>query len=59
MNTIFLNVIFLIFTLIIFFKIIGYGLYEIKQENNLYGGTIVIIFSLISIIFSNIMVWLH
>ena len=59
MNIIFINIIFLIFTLIIFLKTIGYGLYEIKQEKNPYGGIACIIFSLFSIIFSNIMVWTH
>jgi hypothetical protein len=58
MNTVFINIIFLIFTLIIFFKIIGYGLYEIKQENNFYGGIVTIMFSLVSIIFCNIMIWI-
>ena len=57
-NTIFINIIFMISTIIIFFKIIGYCIYEFKQENNLYGGISTILFSLFSIIFCNIMLWI-
>ncbi len=59
MNTIFINFIFFIFTLIIFVKTIGYAMYEIRHENNLYGGIAIIVFCFISIIFYNIVVLTH
>ena len=59
MNTIFINFIFFIFTLIIFIKTIGYAMYEIKAENNLYGGIAIIVFCFISIIFYNIVDLTH
>lgn len=59
MNTIFINFIFFIFTLIIFVKTIGYAIYEINQEKNLYGGIALIFFCLFSIIFYNIVVLTH
>ena len=50
-----------IFTIIstyILFKTIGYGLYEINNENNKSGGNTVIVFSILVTIFTNIIIWL-
>lgn len=40
-------VLFVVVNIFIFIKVLAYGLYEIKQENNKFGGITVIIFSLL------------
>lgn len=55
MNSIVYNIIFLIFTLYILLKTIGYAIYEIKECNNKIGGIVVISFSTAVVIFVNIM----
>ena len=39
-------ILFVIVIIFIFLKVVSYGLYEIKQENNKFGGITVIVFSL-------------
>ena len=58
MHTLFINIIFLIITLSILGNTISYGIYEYKQEKNHFGGIFVIVFSIISILFSNIIIWI-
>ena len=58
MKTIYVKIIFLIYTTIIFIYISSYSKYEITKNNNIFGGIFVFIFSLISIILSNIMFFL-
>ncbi len=55
MNTFIFNVIFLLISLYILFKAIGYGIYEINEKENKSGGISVIAFSIIVVISSNIM----
>jgi len=55
MNTIFTKMIFFIFTIFIFLYTCSYAGFEITKKNNLSGGIIIFVFSLISTIFSNIM----
>lgn len=57
MNIVFLDILFLLFSLFILGRTISYGLYEIKAEKNLFGGFSVIIFSSICILFCNIVIW--
>ena len=57
MLTLAYHVLFLIFTIYVLIKSISYGLYEIKQEENKFGGKLVIAFSVFSVVFSNIIVW--
>lgn len=45
-------ILFIIINIFIFIKVLAYGLYEIKQENNKFGGITVIIFSLLVTILS-------
>lgn len=59
MNNAFIDFVFLLFTLGLLCKVIAYGLYEIKNENNLFGGICTIAFSVASVVFSNIMVWIN
>ena len=40
-------ILFIIVIIFIFLKVVAYGLYEIKQENNKFGGITVIVFSLV------------
>ena len=42
----------------ILLKVIGYGIYEITQENNKFGGIVVISFSCFVVIFANVVLWL-
>ena len=50
---------FLIISLYVLLKTIGYALYEINTVKNKSGGIVVITISFIIIIFSNIMVWMY
>ena len=54
MNTLFIKIIFLIFTFVIFIYSSSYAKYEITKKNNIIGGIIVFVFILFSIVFSNI-----
>ena len=54
MNTIFTKIIFLIFTIFIFIYSCSYSGFEITKKNNLSGGIFVFFFSLLSVVFSNI-----
>lgn len=49
--------IFILSSIFVFVNTVSYGLYEIKQEKNTYGGVLVIVFSIFCIIFSNIVVF--
>lgn len=58
MSSIIYHILFLIISLYILLKTIGYGLYEINTVKNKSGGIVVIIFSILVVIFSNIFVWI-
>ena len=45
-------ILFIIVIISVFLKVVAYGLYEFKQENNKFGGITVIVFSLIVSILS-------
>ena len=45
---------FIVATVFILIKTISYGLYEIKTQNNKSGGIAVICFSIIVVVFANI-----
>ncbi|MBQ3415734.1 MAG: hypothetical protein IJH39_10465 [Clostridia bacterium] len=53
------DIIFLLVTSFICLKAIGYGIYEIKEKSNKFGGTFIALFSLFSTIFANIMIKLY
>ena len=57
MITIVHYIIFFLITLYILLKVIGYGIYEIKQEHNKFGGIVVITFSCFVVIFANLVLW--
>ena len=54
MNTIFIKIIFLIFTIFIFLYCSSYAKFEITKKSNIIGGIMVFIFTVASIIFSNV-----
>lgn len=55
MNRILYFIVFLIVTLYIILKTIGYAIYEIKEQNNKIGGIIIIFFSTLVVVFVNVM----
>ena len=55
MNSIIYFIVFLIITLYILLRTIGYAIYEIKEQNNKIGGIVIISFSILVVIFVNIM----
>ena len=59
MPTFVYHLFFLIISIYILLKVIGYSLYEINTLKNKSGGIVVIAFSIIVVIFSNVMVWLN
>ena len=59
MDNIAYKIIFLIFTLYILIYSTSYGIHEIKKENNTYGGFSVIFFTIFSIVFGNIIIWIR
>ena len=59
MNSIIYFIVFLIITLYILLKTIGYAIYEIKEQNNKTGGIVIISFSILVVIFVNIMMFIR
>lgn len=59
MTNIIYDLIFLLISIFILLKAIGYAIYEIKKLNNKVGGITIISFSILVIIFANIMMWIH
>ena len=55
MNTFFIKLIFLIFTIFIFLYSASYVSFEITKNNNISGGVMVFAFTIISIVLSNVM----
>lgn len=53
------NFVFLVSSVFIFVRAIYYGIYEIKNENNKYGGIAVIAFSLLVTVLVNIVIWIR
>lgn len=59
MTNIIYDLIFLLISIFILLKAIGCAIYEIKELNNKVGGITIISFSILVIIFANIMMWIH
>ena len=59
MSSIIYDIIFLLISLYILLKTIGYGLYEIKEKMNKSGGITVIAFSIIVVIFANTIMFMN
>ncbi len=54
MSTIIYQLIFIFITIFIFFKTVGYAIYELKEKQNKVGAITVICFSFLVIVFSNV-----
>lgn len=52
-------IVFIFTTVFILVKTISYALYEINTENNKYGGIAVIFFSILVVVFANIVVFIR
>ncbi len=53
-----MKIVILFLSIWIFIKTVSYGLFEIKQNKNKFGGVMVIILALISSIFPNTVMWI-
>ncbi|NLC87812.1 MAG: hypothetical protein GX682_03440 [Clostridiaceae bacterium] len=51
------RLVFLFFTIYVLINSISYGIYEIKNEKNKFGGSMIIAFTIFSIILGNVMIW--
>lgn len=58
MVNIFYRFLFLIFSIFVLLKSIFYALYEIKTQDNKSGGIAVICFTIVVLIFTNIIIFL-
>lgn len=59
MTSVIYKLFFLLLTIWILLKAIGFAIYEIKKLDNKTGGVVVICFSVLVIIFANIMMWIR
>lgn len=59
MLSFFYHALFLVFTIYVLIQSVSYGLYEINEQNNKFGGRVVILFTIFSVVFSNIIVWMN
>lgn len=58
MVNIFYHFLFLIFSVFVLLKSVFYALYEIKTQENKSGGVAVIVFTIIVLVFANVVVFL-
>lgn len=56
MTTIAYDLIFFFTSIYILLKVIGFAIYEIKEMNNKVSGIVIISFSILVVIFANIMI---
>lgn len=56
MTTIAYDLIFFLTSLYVLLKVIGFAIYEIKEMNNKVSGIVIISFSILVVIFANIMI---
>lgn len=59
MTSIIYNLFFLLITIFVLLRTIGFAVYEIKELDNKVGGVVVICFSILVVIFVNIMMWIR
>ena len=58
MTTLIIKLFFLVVTICILFYLTSYAKFEITQNNNVVVGIIIFLFTLFSVIFSNIVFWM-
>ncbi len=59
MNTFSIKLFFSQICVVIFWHMVSFSIYEIKNNNNKFGGIFTIVFSLTSIILSLIVFWIN
>ena len=59
MNTIFIKIFFSTVCLFIFLHVVSFSIFEIRTNKNTFGGVFTIVFTIFSIIFSNIVFWMN
>ena len=59
MNNIFIKLFFSLICLFILLYIISFSIFEIKNENNVFGGVATIVFTIVSIVYSNIIFYIN
>ena len=57
MLNLYYHIVYVMLCIYVLIKSISYGLYEIKEEKNKYGGIMVITITIFDVIFSNIVIW--
>lgn len=57
MISLFYHIIFFIFSIYVLIRSVASGLYEINEQENKFGGRCIILFTIFSVVFSNIIVW--
>ena len=58
MNILFIKIFFSFISILIFGYMLSFSSFEIKAKSNILGGLFVILFSLLSLIYSNVMFWI-
>lgn len=53
------HILFSLFTIYVLIESISYAMFEIKKQQNTFGGSCVIAFSVFCIILGNIVVWMN
>ena len=59
MNTIFIKIFFSIVCIFIFFHVLSFSIFEIRTNKNIFGGVFTIVFTVFSVVFSNIVFWIN
>lgn len=53
-----MQILILVLSLFVFYKTVIYGIFEIKNNNNKFGGIFIFIIAIISLIYPNVMVYI-
>lgn len=59
MINVFIKVIFSLITVYILFHCFSYSMYELKTKNNIFCGLSIMLFTIISVVLSNIVFWIN
>lgn len=52
-------ILFVILSILIFIRTISFGIYEIKTNNNTFGGIVTFILALTALIYPNVIIWVN
>ena len=59
MNNIYIKLFFSLICLFIFFYMVSFAIFEMKEKKNKFGGIAVIVLTIISIVYSNIIFYIN